>query len=294
MPNNNNTKKAPLIFTPIPEKPWENISIDLFSPLQDQRHILVVRCNLSRFPDAKIVRSTGTQYVLPALGEIYKNFGNPECHKYDNGPTFNGQEFHNWSTKQGIKIKASYPYHPQGNEAECFMKPLKKGIEIELEKRRPIQEIIDELLHDCRSTPHPATGLTPGDMMLRGGYWTKFPQQTNPTENQIQEAKIRDSHWKEVAIAKINASCWRKYPKIIQGDKVLVKRSSKTNKFVSQFDPTPQMVTDIQGSRYELVADNDHKTAHSIFRHISDIKLYKPHQHPQRYHPHPHPVQTQI
>lgn len=273
--------KAPLTSTPIPEKPWQNISIDLFGPLPDQRHILVVRCNLSRFPDAKIVRSTGAQHVLPALGEIYKNFGHPECHKCDNGPPFNGQEFHDWSTKRGIRTKASYPYHPQGNEAECFMKPIKKAIQIGLEKRRPIQEIIDELLRDYRSTPHPATGLTPGEMMLRGGYRTKFPQQPNPTENQIQEAKIHDSHRKEVANAKINASRWRKYPKIIQGDRVLVKRSSKINKFASQFNPTPHMVTDVQGSRYELVADNDYNNRHTIFRHISDIKLYKPKQHPK-------------
>ena len=252
--------------------------------------MLVVCCNLSRFPDAKIVRSTGDQYVLPALGEIYKNFGNPECHKCDNWPPFNGQKFHNLSTKRGIKIKASYPYHPQENEAECFMKPLKRAIQIGLEKRRLIQEIIDELLHDYRSTSHPATGLTPGDMMLRGGYRTKFPQQPNPTENQIQEAKIRDSHRKEVANAKINASRWRKYPKIIQGVKVLVKRSSKTNKFESQFDPTPYMVTDVQGSLYELVAGNDHNNAHSIFRQISDIKLYKRYQYPQRYYPPPHPA----
>ena len=149
--------KAPLTSTPIPKKPWQNITIDLFGPLSDQRHILVVCCNLSRFSDAKIVRSSRAQYVLPASGEIYRNFGNPECHKCDNGPPFNGQEFHNWSTKQVIKIKASYPYHPQGNEAECFMKPLKKAIQIRLEKRHPIQEIIDELLHDYRSTPHSDT-----------------------------------------------------------------------------------------------------------------------------------------
>ena len=91
--------KAPLTSTPIPEKPWQNISIDLFGSLPDQRYILVVRCNLSRFSDAKIVRSTGAQYVLLALDEIYKNFGNPECHKCENGPPFNGQEFQNWSTK---------------------------------------------------------------------------------------------------------------------------------------------------------------------------------------------------
>ena len=116
--------KAPLTSTPIPEKSWQNISIDLIGPLPDQRHILVVRCNLSLFPDAKSVYTTGAQYVLPALEEIYKNFGNPECHKCDNGPPFNG-EFHDRSTKQGIRIKAAYSYHPQGNKAECFMKPLK-------------------------------------------------------------------------------------------------------------------------------------------------------------------------
>ena len=91
--------KAPLTSTSIPEKPWQNISIDLFGPLPDQRHILVVHCNLSQFSDAKIVHSTGAQYVLPALGEICKNFGNPECHKCDNGPPFNGQELHDWSIK---------------------------------------------------------------------------------------------------------------------------------------------------------------------------------------------------
>ena len=80
-------------------------------------------------------------------------------------------------------------------------------------------------------------------------------------------------------------------PKIIQRDKVLVKQSSKTNKCVSQFDPTPHMVTDVQGSRYVLVADNDHNNAHTIFRHISDIKLYKLYQHPQRYRP-PTPTQS--
>lgn len=93
--------------------------------------------------------------------------------------------------------------------------------------------------------------------MLRGGYQTKFTQQPNPTEHQIQEAKIHDDHRKEVANTKINAYCWHKYPKIIQGDKILVKQSSKTNKFASLFDPTPYMVTDVQGSHYELAPDNN-------------------------------------
>ena len=45
--------------------------------------------------------------------QIYKNFGNNKCHKCNNEPPFNGQEFHDWSIKQAIRIKLSYPYHSQ-------------------------------------------------------------------------------------------------------------------------------------------------------------------------------------
>ena len=192
--------KAPLTSTPIPGKIWQNISIDLFGPLPDQRYILVVRCNLSRFPDVKIVCSTGAQYVLPALGEIYKNFGNPECHKCDNGPPFNGQEFHDWFIKRGIKIKASYPYHPQGNEAECFMKPLKKTIQIRFEKQRPIQEIINELLRDYHSTPHPAMGLTSGDMMLGGANGQSFLNNPTPLKTKSRKQKSATATGKRLSM----------------------------------------------------------------------------------------------
>ena len=63
----------------------------------------------------------------------------------------------------------SYPYHSQGNEAECFMEPLGKAIKVAFDTNKPVQEAIGDLLTDYRSTPYPATGLTPGDMVFRGG-----------------------------------------------------------------------------------------------------------------------------
>ena len=45
--------KIPLSSSPTPHHPWESVSLDLFGPLPDKSHILVSRCNLSRFPDAK-------------------------------------------------------------------------------------------------------------------------------------------------------------------------------------------------------------------------------------------------
>ena len=81
----------------VPEKAWSEVSIDLFGPMQNKKHICVVTDNLSRFPDAKIVKSTDAKSVLPALDSIYANFGQPDSHRTDNGPPFNSKEFEEYS-----------------------------------------------------------------------------------------------------------------------------------------------------------------------------------------------------
>ena len=281
--------KVPLSSTPIPDHPWDSVSLDLFGPLPDKSHILVSRCNLSRFPDAKVVRSTSAQHVLPALGATYNNFGNPLEHKADNGPPFNSQEFKDFSTARGISVKHSYPYHPQGNEAECFMKPLGKAVKVALDTNKPVQEAVDDLLIDYRSTPHPATGLAPGDMLFRGGYHSRFPKRPPVTEQHIKEAKKRDKERKTEANAKQNASRWRQYPNIIQGNEVLAMRFMR--KFKSFYEKTPYIVTDVKGTQYTLLSCDTKRPRQPIIRHASQIKLYQ--QPAQIMPPHYRPAQTE-
>ena len=59
--------------------------------LTDNSHILVNRCNLSRFPDEKLVKSTRDEHLLHALASTYNNFGNPIGHKADYRSPFNSQ-----------------------------------------------------------------------------------------------------------------------------------------------------------------------------------------------------------
>ena len=53
---------------------WEEVSIDLFSPLPDKKHILVVQDNMSRFPAATRVQTTGAPPVIKALKNIYEAY----------------------------------------------------------------------------------------------------------------------------------------------------------------------------------------------------------------------------
>ena len=163
-------KHAPLTSAPLPSQPWENVSLDLFGPLPNQHHILVARCNQTKFPDARVVKSTAAKDVIPALARTYNNFGNPHIHKSDNGPPFNSSAFQQFSDNRGILVKHTMPYHPQANEAECFMKPLGKAVKIAVTNKQPIQDAVDDLLQSYRATPSKVSGLTPGELMFRGGY----------------------------------------------------------------------------------------------------------------------------
>ena len=144
-------------------------------------HILVVRDNLSRFPAAEIVNSTAAKDVIPAMDRIYSDFGTPLSHKTDNGPPFNSAAFEAFSSANNIRHKRSPPLHPRSNEAECTMKPLGKAMKLAHHNKADKKHELTKFLRQYRSTPHPATGFPPGDVLFRSGYGTGQPKKDPPS-----------------------------------------------------------------------------------------------------------------
>ena len=52
-------------------------------------HVTVVQDLSSRYPSAKLVKLTSAHKVIPALVEIYNNYGNSENQLSGNSPPFN-------------------------------------------------------------------------------------------------------------------------------------------------------------------------------------------------------------
>ena len=102
--------KEPLISHNTPEEVWQDVSIDLFGPMPDQKHVLVVLDKMSRFPAAKVLPSTAKKPVIKALSDIYTSFGQLESHQTDNGPhltlkrSTNSQILMEFSTKEHSPI----------------------------------------------------------------------------------------------------------------------------------------------------------------------------------------------
>ena len=224
---------------------WEEVSIDLFGPLPDKKHVLVVQDIMSRFPTATIVPNTSATPIIKALDNVYTSYGQPQRHRTDNGPPFSSEEFAQYSNRKGVEQVFSYPYHPQGNPCETFMKPLGKALKAAYYNRDNAQQAIDELLKAYRSTPHPATGMSPGEMLFRHGYHTDFPRSTPRSVEELAQAISDDKLRKQNRSATTNMSKKRTPSVFNEGDRVLLRNLPKGRKFDPIYSRDTAVVTGV-------------------------------------------------
>ena len=245
---------------------WEKLSVDLFGPMPDQRHIIVAQDMVSKFPAAKIIGKTDATHVTNALREFYTAYGTPMVHRTDNGPPFNSKEFAKFSEQHAIHHETSAPYHPQANPVEAIMKPLGKCMKAAHSQGSNKNEALGEWLASYRATPHSATGLAPGDVLFRHGYSNAFPKTNPATDKQVQEAFDQDQQKREDRDAEMNLT--RRRDSFEVGDQVILKNNSHT-KFQPAYGPDPKTVIAVGE---EGVTCKDAKGAMQR-RHQDDIKL---------------------
>ena len=226
----------PLQYHKTPSKNWEIVAVDLFGPMPSSNHVIVVQDLCSRYPVAKLVSSTKAEKVIPALRDIYNNYGRPEVQISDNGPPFNSNMMSKFANENKFELQKIAPLHPSSNPAETFMKPLGKAMKIAYANKDPEKIALDQLLENYRDTPHPSTGLSPSSMLFRDDKRTSFPRKP-VTERDIKVAKEKDEHQKMERTEKINASKYKKKDNIVLSDKVLVRNMNKLRKFDHLFKP---------------------------------------------------------
>ena len=248
---------------------WEEVSIDLFGPLPNKKQVLVVQDTMSRFPAATIVSSSAAAPVIKALDKVYNSYGQPQRHRTDNGPPFNSDEFTQYSKEKGIDQVFSYPYHPQGNPCETFMKPLGKAIKAALFNRDSAQQAVDDLLQAYRTTPHPATGIAPGDILFRYGYHADFPRKAS-TDEEVDAAVDKDREQKRERTENTNASSKRRTADFQPGDQVLLKEYPKQGKFDPLYARDVAEVIQVE-DKGVIVRESDGKIKR---RHKDDVKRY--------------------
>ena len=74
--------------------------------------------------------STKAVEVIPALKEIYNNYGRPKVQISDNGPPLNLWMMTKFGNENDIELQKTPPLHPSSNLAETLMRPLGKAMKI--------------------------------------------------------------------------------------------------------------------------------------------------------------------
>ncbi|XP_041470031.1 uncharacterized protein K02A2.6-like [Lytechinus variegatus] len=264
-------RQEPIKMTTIPDKPWDVIAVDSGGPYPDGHYNLVAVDKRTRYPEVETTHSTSFKATRTKMKKMFATHGIPNRVETDNGPPFNSKEFKEFAKEEGFEHKTVTPDHARANgEAEAFMKTLNKVEQITHLQKQNREIAVHEMLMGYRSTPHPATQVTPYEALMGRPVRTKLdyvePQKT--TTDRDTRVNERDKQYKErLKQQKENRNT--KSHNLVLGDFVLLKQQ-KRNKWTTAFEPAFYVVYRIDGSS---VAARRITDGREVYRDGSQFKL---------------------
>jgi len=161
----------------------------------------------TRNPVVKEVKTTASDYVLPALDDTFSLLGIPSSVKTDNGPPFNGAKFSEFCQYIGIKHQKIAPKNTKANGcAEKFMRNLAKVVRTAVSEKKDWKVTLNEFLRNYKSTPHATTGVAPAELMFGRSKTSRLPNFINKkspggVDKATERARSKDKRPKEKAKA---------------------------------------------------------------------------------------------
>lgn len=158
-------RAEPLRPTKLPERPWEQIALDLFE-LEGEKYLIVVDY-FSRWFEVVPMKKIDSESVISALKRIFACFGIPEIVKSDRGLQFNSLMFRNFASEYDFKLLFSDPFYPQGNGCA------ERAVQVAKRLYRQPNPLV--ALMSYRTTPLDTTGYSPSQLLMGRSIRTKLP-----------------------------------------------------------------------------------------------------------------------
>jgi transposase InsO family protein len=149
--------------------PFQQWGLDIIGPInppssQQHKYIVTATDYFTRWSEAAMLRTVNTSQVITFLNwNIITRFGIPDCLVFDNASYFSSLEMSEFALENGIKLKYSASYYPQGNDlAESTNKKLIKIIKRTVaENHKNWHNALLNALWDDRVTPKATISNSP-------------------------------------------------------------------------------------------------------------------------------------
>ncbi|XP_033127671.1 uncharacterized protein K02A2.6-like [Anneissia japonica] len=228
-------------MSPLPDYPWQKVSIDFCGPFLSGDHLLVIVDDYSRFPVVEILKSISARATIPILDKVFAIYGIPEV-KNDNGSPFNSDDF-----LLGFRHRRIKPYCPEANgEAERFMRTIKKAVRTSQTNAWPWKQDLWQFLRNNRATSHCTTKAAPATILFERKKNTTLPHISDTVQSDAIEAADRKSKEK----MKENADMKRrtKPSQLKEGNTIILKNTAEQGKLITPYKPLPYTITNMKGS----------------------------------------------
>ncbi|XP_065195861.1 uncharacterized protein K02A2.6-like [Sycon ciliatum] len=237
-------RRVPLQPRRLPSRPWHTVSVDIF--YYQSKPFLSFLDVYSRYPTVVLLRAENAAAVTQACEQVFSLFGTPTNVISENGPQFLSAAFAAKCKEWQCNHERTVPYQPRQNPVERLHQTLKRLMR--KSGQSSIQAALQSALQVIRSTVCDATGRTPGDVLLRGGYNTplrNIQPSTPDAESDSEmddEIRAQDATMKEAAKTRYDLRHRCQDRTVDAGDHVYVKEASGDTRQATVVSATPHDV----------------------------------------------------
>ena len=246
----------PVKTTPLPDRPWQDLALDLLGPLPTGEHLLVLVDYFSRWVEVDVIYSTTSEVIIKCLDKQFSRYGVPRTLRTDNGANLVSAEMDGYLDEMGIRRRLTTPLWPRANgEVERQNRSLLKAMRAAQAEKKDWKSELNKYLLAYRSTPPSMTGKSPEELLYGRKLSTKLPELAgfdDYDEATHPEVRDRDTERKQRGADYVdkrhNAA---DKPNVQEGELVLLEKRKET-KLSTSYEKEPYKVIERHGDQIKL------------------------------------------
>ena len=188
----------PIVYTPVPELPFQQVVTDYYS-LKGFDY-LIYADRFTGWVEVAKVPNTSLGVFMKSILKWFRSYGVPEEVSSDGGPPYNSAEYKSFLKAWGVDSRQSSAYYPQSNgRAEAAVKSMKRCLDGNIDTRNGglDNDKVARAIMTHRNTPCQDSGISPAEMLygykLRDHLPNKFRSVRKEWSDVLKARELRNS-----------------------------------------------------------------------------------------------------